>query len=91
MVTRYRGWISPEHYEAFKRLMPDEPDLPDTYDEWLNIAEKEVAEIRGIGHTVKKINLDPDEFTEFCQASSVDRNAKTFHAFTVFKASRKKK
>jgi hypothetical protein len=89
MLTRHKAWIAPKDYEAFKRLMPDDPDFPNTYDEWLKLANKEIAEIQAAGHFIERVEVYPNEFAAYCHASGIDGNSALLHAFSVAKARKK--
>ncbi len=83
MATVYYPKIGPADYDTFR----SEPNLnlPDTYDEWLNLSHKELREIELVGDTFKEIEINPDEFARFCQAK---RKARTFDALRQFAAAK---
>ena len=82
---RIGAWFRREDYEALKKLSPNEPDLPDTFDEWEQIATKQVAEIETAGGLVEKVIIDPQEFAIWCRASGVKPDSVNRSAFAVQK------
>jgi hypothetical protein len=84
-------WIRREDYDAFKTLCPNDPDLPDTFDEWLQRATENVTKSAVRGDTVNKVIVDPREFAKWCAAAGVDRNNVTLGGFAVTVARREGK
>jgi hypothetical protein len=63
----FKAWISSvANYEQFKRLIADHTDFPDTYDEWLGLANEQVTHMIKQGYVVTKVTIDPAEFTQYC-------------------------
>ena len=51
----FKAWISSAaNYGQFRRLIPDHTDFPDTYDEWLNVANEQVTHMMKQGFVVTK-------------------------------------
>jgi hypothetical protein len=64
----FKAWISSAaDYEQFRRLIPDHTDFPDSYDEWLYLANEQVTHMIKQGFVVTKVAVDPDEFTQYCR------------------------
>jgi hypothetical protein len=78
-ITVYYPKLSLAHYHT----LSSEPNLnlPDTYNEWLNLAHKEMREIILAGDRPCEIEIDPDEFAEFCHSEG---KARTFGALREF-------
>ena len=84
IMSTVQPWIvSAADYKALKRLMPDDPDLPDTYDEWFNLASEQAAKAAKGGRTMEKITVNPDEFAVYCDRAGLDRNYWTLGAYAV--------
>ena len=49
-------WLSRADYDAAKKLIPD---LPDTFDEWLQKALRNVATTKATGREVVRIAVEP--------------------------------
>jgi len=63
----FKAWISSAaNYGQFRKLIPDHTDFPDTYDEWLNVANEQVTHMMKQGFVVTKVTIDPDEFAQYC-------------------------
>jgi hypothetical protein len=72
-----------EGYDAIKRLMPDEANLCDTFEQWLDKANKEVEKFESLGFVVRKTNIDVKEFATHCAKTGQDCNRDTLGAFAV--------
>jgi hypothetical protein len=65
MSTAYIPWIPPQNYQSIKRTMRTHPDFPDTYDEWVYLTNKKIAEITASALQRAKaldrvLNADPE-------------------------------
>lgn len=56
-------------YDAFRSLLGD--DLPNTYDEWLQLHANEKRERSMVGFDVREIQVDPHEFARYCGARGI--------------------
>jgi hypothetical protein len=72
-----------EDYEAIRRLVTDEPQLFDTFDQWLEAANKFVEKLTARGKVVKKVFIDPQEFTTWCLRSNISYSSVALQAFTA--------
>lgn len=81
MATVYYPKLSPANFHAL-RSGPD-LNLPDTYNEWLNLSRKQMREIILAGDSPIEIEIDPDEFARFCHTL---RAARTFDRLLQFAA-----
>jgi hypothetical protein len=59
--------IRPEDYPAFRKLAPDNPDFPESYDQWLYWRIQYAANEEGRGHHVKDVEVRPSEFQQYCK------------------------
>lgn len=82
MAVRIAPWFRREDYDAFRRLIPDDPDMPDTFDEWLKVATEQVAK-SGAHGGIKQVILDPDKYARWRRAAGLDANYETIRAFAV--------
>jgi hypothetical protein len=81
MITSLITIISPQDYEAFRRILA--PDLPDTHDEWLYLQKKERADQISKGHAIREIQAYPDKFIRFLKTSGQEANLQTLHNLCV--------
>ena len=78
-------WITPQDYDAIKRALKTDVNLPDTYDEWLNLKTKQIAEIEARGLIADKVIIDPDEFARYCWRCGQKQNDAMLRAFAIVK------
>jgi hypothetical protein len=91
MPRRIKPWIEPNDFEAFRQSAVDHLDLPDTYDEWLELATQEETKFGAVGIALDKVIVHPNEFASYCLAGGLEKNAVTFGAFAVAKAGQQQK
>jgi hypothetical protein len=87
MSTAYIPWITPQNYQSIKRIMRTHSDFPDTYDEWVYLTNKKIAEITASGNIAEKTIIDPGEFTRFCEHINCDRDITALGNFALAKGS----
>ncbi len=80
-------FIQANDYGAFRRLMNG--DIPDTYDEWLKLIAKRRREEAPRRDAIRDIQVDPDEFARYCDATGQRCNNAALTRFTIEKARRK--
>lgn len=61
--------IAAHNYDTFCGLIGS--DLPNTYNEWLQLQAKETRERTQVGYDVQMIEIDPNEFARYCGAKGV--------------------
>ena len=84
-MTRLRivSWFLRKDYDLFKRLSPDDSSLPETFEEWLEFAEKRIAEYETKGVAIRKVAIRPHRFAGYCDARGLNRNRLARDAFAV--------
>jgi len=85
------AWYRREDYERLKAMFIDGDNLPDTYDEWLTIANRTYNVMSAGGLVVVKALIDPETFPEWCSANGekLDRQARSTYAAKKAAAMRK--
>ena len=84
----FKAWISSAaNYGQFRRLIPDHTDFPDTYDEWLRLANEQVTHMIKQGYVVTKVTIDPAEFTQYCHRTGSDYDPFSLDELANFKGS----
>lgn len=63
MVERIVVHILPEHFQAFKKLMPNDERLGKTYREWTRRGQEDT---RASVEPVKQVAVTPEEFEVYC-------------------------
>lgn len=67
MATWFIPTIAKTDYESFRRVLGR--NLPDTYDEWLYLANKRSLDNIAKGNESKPIELNADEFARYCRTT----------------------
>ena len=73
-LPKYAGvaWYhSAADYTLLKHISADGHELPESFEEWIEEAEKSVSLFTTQGWTVEKVFLDPVEFPAWCRALGV--------------------
>jgi hypothetical protein len=83
MTSRVVYWITREDYPAFRRLFPNNLAFPQSYDVWEQLARKQIAELEAIGDDVRTPIIHPEHFTAYCDASGINYNLASLHAFAA--------
>ena len=58
-------------YVLLKHISADGHELPESFEEWIEHAEKSVSLFATEGWTIEKVYLDPVEFPAWCRALGV--------------------
>jgi hypothetical protein len=87
MHTVYQPSILKEEFEAFRALLG--PDVPNTYDEWLKLAEDDAKEHAGSGDVaVRAVTIHPDEFSAWIATHRDQSNVEALNAIALVKGLR---
>lgn len=81
--THIAVWLDRNDYEAIKRLVGKDSDLPDTFDEWLEGETKRIKHRETLGERVKAVHVNSQEFSAWCAASGTNCNDYTLFGFAV--------
>ena len=85
MAIMFTPAISAANYQAFREIING--DLPDTYDEWLQLANKRSLENIGMGHVSQPVDVDPSEFARFLKSVGPSANLHWLYNFAQQKGS----
>ena len=83
--TTAKPWFLPRDYDNIRRAAVDNFNLPQTYDEWFDIATREVANLQARGAVVDRVIVDSKEFARYCVAIGQEQNVATLGAFVIAK------
>jgi hypothetical protein len=72
-----------DDYKAIRSLVTNEPQLFDTFEEWLEAANERFEKFCAKDVEVKRVFVDPQEFTAWCRATNVSYNSASFLAFVI--------
>lgn len=75
------SWYAREDYAAVLNVMRDPEVLPDTYEQWLQKAERQLRDWEAKGWIMIRAIIDPKTFPEWCRARGLDVDAKARMAF----------
>lgn len=78
-------WYKEEDWEQLHAMFTDSHLLPQSYDDWLERAEKMVEQVEAAGDVVIKVFIDPETFPLWCKKKGreMDMNARTDLAIEV--------
>jgi hypothetical protein len=80
--------LRPEDYDAFRILLRDDRDFPDTYAAWESQRLREdVRRVNG-GHKLQDVLVTPAEFAAYCRACGHEPTAAMLLACAVAKAAK---
>ncbi len=70
------GWYRQEHYDQLKEMFKDGDKLPDTYAQWLALAQNVCDKLTADGFEVVRAEISPDTFPEWCRTRGMEMDAK---------------
>jgi hypothetical protein len=69
------AWFKPENFVRLRAMFEDGHKLHRTYPEWLKAAEAGCDTFEKRGVTVVRVDIDPDQFPEWCKSKGLQLNA----------------
>ncbi len=84
MPTTYLPRVTTADHEALRRLVDNYP--ADSYEKWLNLQAKEIANWRRSGWDVVLIDVNADDFLRYCRATGASPNFHTFRGIASAQA-----
>jgi hypothetical protein len=76
-------WYSRKNWSALKILVSDASELHETFDEWRASAGNVESRMRQEGYIVKRINIDPKTFPEWCKKRGLKTDAEARSEFAI--------
>ena len=64
-------WINEEDYPAVRSVFDDGDKMPNTWREWLKMAEEMERGLVSYGHVVLRVRIDPDTSSDWCATHDV--------------------
>jgi hypothetical protein len=80
-MSRIVPWFEREDYAAIRKLVGN--DLPESFDAWLEVTKKQMAELVLRGIVYEKAVVNSKNFSAYCRASGFDQNIETLGFFAV--------
>lgn len=79
------AWYKPENFDRLRAMFEDGQKLPRTYPEWLAQAESGRKVLESAGKRVIRVDIDPDQFPEWCRLNGHNLNARARIAYANIK------
>ena len=76
MVTGI-AWYRPEQWERLREVAEDVESLEETYEAWLQTAERIIREGIPADQTIEKVDLDVEEGLAWCNFHGLPMNAQS--------------
>jgi hypothetical protein len=70
------AWFCPEEYDQLCAMFADGESLPETYHEWLKLAQNLFEKLSAEGHRVEKVPIDLVRFPAWCQQKGMAMSSK---------------
>lgn len=73
------GWYRPETYAHCLKIFDDRNDLPDTFEEWKQLAERTERQLAAQGMKTVRVDIDPNTFPAWCRKNGfakIDKHAR---------------
>jgi bifunctional ADP-heptose synthase (sugar kinase/adenylyltransferase) len=84
MATTYLPRVTATDHEALRHLVDNYP--ADSYEKWLYLQAKEIANWQRSGWEVILIDVSADDFVRYCRETKASPNFHTFRAIASAKA-----
>ena len=83
-------WFTAETWPRLLEVCAAEADLmPDTYSEWIALAEPRFAQHVADGLPVERVLIDPDEMADWCEVNDLPVDGKARAVFAAFVLARR--
>jgi hypothetical protein len=69
------AWYRPEQWERLREVSEDVENLADTYEEWLQTAERMIRDGIPADVSVERVDLDVEEVLAWCHERGLAMNA----------------
>ena len=77
------AWYRPEQWQRLRDIAEDVDNLEETYDAWLQTAERMLRDGIPAGVVVEKIDIDVEEVLAWCNERGLPMNAQSRTQFVV--------
>jgi hypothetical protein len=79
------AWYEPDQWQQLLAVSVDRDKLEDTYDEWVQDAERVIKELRRHGLHVVKVRVKIDELVAWCQSQNISVNGEARSQYAAYK------
>jgi hypothetical protein len=76
------AWFNDElTYRRALAIFTDAKNMPDTFEDWKALVQRQCEEIEGTGNTAIRADIDPETFADWCHAHGFLANSQGRSAF----------
>ena len=83
------AWYRPEQWQRLRDVSEDVDNLEETYDAWLQTAERMLREGISPGVMVERVDIDVEEVLAWCNVRGLPMNAQSRTLFVAERMSQK--
>jgi hypothetical protein len=76
-------WFEREDYEQVRCLIPNDKQIPASFDQWEQGALKQISQLEARGIPIRKIMVDPQEYGAYCGVRGIAPSIATLGAFIL--------
>jgi hypothetical protein len=79
------AWFEPEQWRKLQSALSGTTGSEGAYGEWVKRARREMEVHTAAGYDVRKVNIDVDEYLEWCRYKGVPASAAAQDQFATYK------
>jgi hypothetical protein len=79
------AWYRREQWALLKSVATDSDEIEETYDEWLEFAQRYLKEVWESGIDILKVEIDVEELIQWCQTNNRAVDGEARSDFVVLK------
>ena len=79
------AWYKPDQWQKLLAVSVDKDQLEETYDEWLQEAEKAIKELRRQGLHIVKVDVNVEELIAWCRKKKIPVDGKARSRYAAHK------
>jgi hypothetical protein len=85
------AWYEPDQWQQLLAVSVDRDKLEETYDQWVQDAERVIKELRRQGLHVVKVKVKIDELVAWCQSQKISVNGEARSQYAAYKLQQSQK
>jgi len=79
------AWYQPDQWQKLLAVSVDKDKLEETYEEWVQDAERVIKELRRQGLYIVKVNVNVEELVAWCQKKKIPVNGEARSRYAAHK------
>jgi hypothetical protein len=79
------AWYQPDQWQKLLAASADRDKLEETYNEWLQEAERVIKELRRQGLHLEKVDVDIEELVSWCRKKKIPVNGEARSMYVAHK------